>query len=260
MPPHWASRPAAGAFPAAAKHDLIIVCPDTSPRGAKIAGESDSYDFGEGAGFYLDATREPWKKHYKMYSFVIKELISLLERSFCVDIKNLSISGHSMGGHGALLCALKNPGLFRSVSCFAPICNPKNCPWGQKAFQGYLSEKNEASAYDSCDLASLYDGVKLNILIDQVRIKSLLSFCFFHLCSNVPAAICFQGTKDQFYLQKQLLPENFSSACSKNKQHLSLELRFQEGYDHSYYFINSFIEDHINFHRKNLQLTKGSAS
>lgn len=148
---------------------LIIVCPDTSPRNIDIAGQDESWDFGSGAGFYVDATNDPWKNNYRMYSYITSELITLVSVNFPV-LKNVqSISGHSMGGHGALICALRNPGLYKSVSAFAPICNPIKCPWGIKAFTGYLGSDTELwKMYDATELVSKYNGPALNILVDQV--------------------------------------------------------------------------------------------
>jgi len=206
----------------AAKHGIIIVTPDTSPRGSNIEGEHDSYDFGSGAGFYVDATEEKWKWNYRMYSYVTKELPNVVNNAFAdkVDADRMSVFGHSMGGHGALVCALKNPGKYKSVSAFAPITNPMNCDWGRKAFQGYLGADEEShKAYDSCELARAYKGPNPNIMIDQ-------------------------GTKDQFLYQ--LLPENMEAACKEGD--IPLKLRLQEGYDHSYFFMATFMEDHVAHH------------
>lgn len=210
----------AGAQQFAAQHGLILVTPDTSPRHAGIAGEDDSWDFGTGAGFYVDATNEPWNTHYQMYSYVTEELPTLIGRYFPVNADRQGIFGHSMGGHGALVCALRNPDRYRSVSAFAPICAPMQCPWGQKAFSHYLgSDQAYWRDYDASELVhvSKFHG---SILIDQ-------------------------GTYDQF-LTTQLLPEVFKTACEKANQPLTL--RLQAGYDHSYYFIATFIEDHLHHH------------
>lgn len=210
----------------AAQYGMIVVCPDTSPRGCKIEGEDDSYDFGSGAGFYLDATEEKWKTNYRMYSYVVDELFDLIVKSFPVNPDKIGITGHSMGGHGALTIALKNPDKFKSVSAFAPICNPIKCPWGQKAFNGYLGpDENTWKEYDACELVRSYEGAPREILIDQ-------------------------GKGDNFYNQKQLLPENFLAACRDSQTACIMNLR--EGYDHSYYFIATFMEDHLKFHSQHL--------
>jgi S-formylglutathione hydrolase len=206
----------------ASRHGVIVVAPDTSPRGCNIEGEEDSWDFGTGAGFYVDATTPKWKKNYNMYSYITVELPRLIEANFPVIPGKQSIMGHSMGGHGALICYLKNPGLYRSVSAFAPICNPIQCPWGQKAFTGYLGDdKTSWEEYDAVCLTKTYQGPTALILIDQ-------------------------GTFDQFLNQSQLLPENFVQACEAAK--IPVVLRSQERYDHSYYFISTFIGDHIAHH------------
>lgn len=216
----------AGAQRTAAEQGIMIVAPDTSPRSCGIEGEDDSYDFGSGAGFYVDATEENWKTNYRMFSYVTKELPVLIASNFPVLPEKQSVFGHSMGGHGALICFLKNPGLYKSVSAFSPICNPVQCPWGQKALAGYLgSDKETWKEYDATELVKNYDGPIPDILIDQ-------------------------GTDDQFY-PSQLLPENFVEACrSKN---VPVTLRMQEGYDHSYYFISSFVEDHVKHHARHLK-------
>lgn len=209
-----------GALQYAAKYGLMLVAPDTSPRSTGIQGEDDDWDFGSGAGFYLDATLEPWATHYHMYSYVVQELPALIAQHFPVQSDRQGIFGHSMGGHGALVCALKNPKQYKSVSAFAPICAPTRCPWGHKAFSGYLGNDQESwRAYDACELVTQL-GYHSSILIDQ-------------------------GTADKF-LQEQLKPELFEQACAVVNQPLTL--RYQEGYDHSYYFIASFIEDHIRHH------------
>ncbi len=211
----------AGAQQFAAKYGLIIVAPDTSPRNSGIPGEDDDWDFGTGAGFYVDATVEPWAGHYQMYSYVVQELPALIAEHFPVKPERQGIFGHSMGGHGALICALKNPEKYKSVSAFAPIAAPMRCQWGQKAFSNYLGSDQETwRAYDASELV-LTSSFKRPILIDQ-------------------------GTIDPFLEKQQLLPEVFEQACEKAGQPLTL--RFQEGYNHSYYFIASFIEDHISHH------------
>ena len=214
-----------GAQRAAAREGMILVAPDTSPRGAGIAGEADAWDFGVGAGFYLDATEAPWSKHYRMYSYIL-ELRELLVAQLPLDEARIGIFGHSMGGHGALVLALRNPGLFQSVSAFAPIAAPSRCPWGEKAFSGYLGKDQAAwRAYDASELMALASKPFPNgILIDQ-------------------------GLADKF-LADQLYPEAFEAACRHAGQ--PLELRRHAGYDHGYYFISTFIEDHLNFHSANL--------
>lgn len=215
----------AGAQRVAAAEGMILVAPDTSPRGADLPGESDSWDFGAGAGFYLDATAEPWSRHYRMYSYIL-ELRELVLASFAADAARTGIFGHSMGGHGALVMALRNPDLFRSVSAFAPIAAPTRCPWGHKAFGGYLGP--DSAAWRAWDASELMAGMRApfpaGILIDQ-------------------------GQADKF-LDQQLYPEAFEEACRKAGQPLAL--RRHPGYDHGYYFISSFIEDHLRFHRRQL--------
>ena len=213
----------AGAQRIAAELGIALVCPDTSPRGLDLPGEHDSYDFGSGAGFYVTATQEPWAANYNMYDYVVSELPALIEAHFPVTDKR-SISGHSMGGHGALICALKNPGRYQSVSAFAPITNPSNCPWGEKALTGYLGDDRESwKAWDSCELIANAEE-KLPLLVDQ-------------------------GEADNF-LAEQLKPEALEAACAKADHPLTL--RRQPGYDHSYFFIATFIEDHLRHHGKAL--------
>ena len=213
----------AGAQRVAAELGIAIVCPDTSPRGTDLPGEHDDWDFGSGAGFYVNATQEPWSRNYRMYDYVTEELPVLVNGHFPVN-DHCGISGHSMGGHGALVCYLRNPGKYRSVSAFAPICHPSECGWGQKALANYLGEdRNEWMDYDAALLIG--DAVeKLPLLIDQ-------------------------GTGDEF-LSDQLKPGALEQACIAS--HYPLELRMQEGYDHSYYFIATFIEDHLRHHAKTL--------
>ena len=216
----------AGAQRYAAEKGVILVAPDTSPRGCNIEGEDDSWDFGTGAGFYVDATEEKWKDNYRMYSYVTKELPQLVNENFPTSGKQ-SIMGHSMGGHGALICALKNPGMYSSVSAFAPICNPIQCPWGQKAFTGYLgSDRDTWQSYDATELLKSYSGPALEILVDQ-------------------------GSEDGFLKDDQLLPDNLVAACAKTN--MAVNYRLQPGYDHSYYFIASFVGDHIAKHAEALK-------
>ena len=215
----------AGAFKKAAELGLAIVMPDTSPRGTDYPAEHESYDFGSGAGFYVNATVAPYSNTYHMYDYVVKELPTLVEEHFPVTDKR-SISGHSMGGHGALICALKNPGRYQSVSAFAPITNPTQCPWGEKAFTGYLGDDREAwKAWDTCELIATAEE-RLPLLVDQ-------------------------GEADNF-LEEQLKPEALEQACEKAGHELTL--RRQSGYDHSYFFISSFIDDHLVHHAKALGL------
>jgi S-formylglutathione hydrolase len=213
----------AGAQRYAAQYGIMLVAPDTSPRNTGIAGENDTWDLGSGAGFYVDAIAKPWCEHYQMYSYVTQELPRLIETNFPVLTNKQGIFGHSMGGHGALICALKNPTQYLSVSAFAPIAAPMSCSWGQKAFQAYLGSEREL--WHSYDASELVKHTQLNypILIDQ-------------------------GTKDNFYQQQQLLPEVFSSACQQSGQ--SLILQFQPDYDHSYFTIASLMESHIQHHAR----------
>ena len=215
----------AGAQRLAAELGMAIVCPDTSPRGTNFPGEHDSWDFGSGAGFYVNATEAPWNRNYHMFDYVTRELPDLIEDSFPVNQKR-GISGHSMGGHGALVSYLRNPGRYLSVSAFAPICHPSECAWGQKAFSAYLGEdRNDWMAYDAAFLIGDAKE-KLPMLIDQ-------------------------GTEDSF-LSDQLKPGSLEQACIAS--HYPLELRMQEGYDHSYYFIATFIADHLRHHARGLGL------
>ena len=220
------ARVKAGAQRYAAEHGIAIIFPDTSPRGDDVADEVDRYDLGKGAGFYLNATQAPWEKHYQMYDYITQELPALLEKNLPLTAGVKSVSGHSMGGHGALICALKNPDAYKSVSAFSPICNPVNCAWGQGCFDAYLGD--DTNLWQAYDATALVDaGAKVSdILIDQ-------------------------GTADEFYDDRQLLPENFKAACEIEGQPLTL--RMQEGYDHSYHFIASFIGDHIAYHAKALK-------
>lgn len=204
------------------------MCPDTSPRGVNIAGEDDSWDFGSGAGFYVDATTDAWRKHYRMYSYVTSELIQLIGENFPALPGRQSITGHSMGGHGALVCAMRNPGLYASVSAVSPICNPIKCPWGEKALGGYLGDDRTTwSAYDATELVATYTGPDLRIFIDQ-------------------------GSEDNFYKQQQLLPENLVTACTKAG--VKCELQMRDGYDHSYFYVASVIGEHLTHHAKFLKL------
>ncbi|KAL1954494.1 hypothetical protein VTO42DRAFT_1105 [Malbranchea cinnamomea] len=204
----------------ASKKGIAIVYPDTSPRGLNIPGEDDAYDFGSGAGFYVDATKPPYDKGYNMYSYITKELPETIFAAFPqLDSSRVSITGHSMGGHGALTLFLKNPGKFKSVSAFAPIANPINCPWGQKAFKGYFGDDTEKwKEHDATELVKKWKG-RLDVLIDV-------------------------GTGDNFYKQGQLLPENFANAA-KEAGVEGVNIRYQPDYDHSYYTMATFSDDHI---------------
>ena len=220
------ARTKAGAQRYAAEHGIALIFPDTSPRGDDVADEPERYDLGQGAGFYVNATQSPWSQHYFMYDYVTQELPALLEQALPLIAGVKSVSGHSMGGHGALICALKNPQAYKSVSAFSPICNPCNCDWGKGCFSNYLgNETTDWLAYDATALVETGARVT-DILIDQ-------------------------GTADEFYDEKQLLPENFKSACETAAQPLTL--RMQDGYDHSYHFIASFIGEHISYHAKALK-------
>ena len=216
----------AGAQRYAAQHGVAVVAPDTSPRGAGVPDDPEgAWDFGLGAGFYVNATQQPWASHYRMYDYVVSELPALVAEHFPVDASRTSISGHSMGGHGALTIALKNPGRFKSVSAFAPISSPLNCPWGEKALGLYLGADRSAwAAHDSCAL-----------MVDAEE--------------KIPALVD-QGEADNF-LSEQLKPELLQQAA--NAAAYPLELRMQPGYDHSYFFIASFIGEHIAFHAAHLQ-------
>jgi len=215
----------AGVQRVAAELSLMIVAPDTSPRGAGYAGEDESWDFGTGAGFYVDATEAPWSARYRMYSYVTQELPALVDASFATHgPDHRSIFGHSMGGHGALVIGLREPERWRSLSAFSPICAPSQVPWGEKAFGGYLgADRSRWKPYDATELVKTHRHAA-PILVDQ-------------------------GTADGF-LEEQLRPELFSAACDAAGQRLTLNMR--EGYDHSYYFISSFVEDHLRHHAKYL--------
>ncbi len=216
----------AGAQRLASELGLMLVAPDTSPRGLDLPGEYDDYDLGSGAGFYIDATAEPWSRHYKTYSYVTEELCALVESNFPARADSRSIFGHSMGGHGALTIALKNPDRYRSVSAFAPISAPTRAPWGKKAFSNYLGPDEAAwREHDASELVREHpfpDG--RTVLVDQ-------------------------GTADQF-LEEQLYPSALEEACAASGQPLTL--RWHEGYDHGYYFISTLMEDHIKHHAQAL--------
>jgi S-formylglutathione hydrolase len=215
----------AGAQRVAAELGLAIVTPDTSPREVRFPGDDASYDFGIGAGFYVDATEAPWSQNYRMYSYVTRELPDLMAGNFPVDRERTGIFGHSMGGHGALTIALRNRGAYRSLSAFAPISSPSRCPWGEKALALYLgADRTRWRNYDA------------TMLVTEVGWKG-------------PPILVDQGTQDQF-LESQLHPELLQEACARAG--VPLTLRMQDGYDHSYYFIATFIEEHLRFHARNL--------
>lgn len=210
----------AGAYAHAAKHGLAIVAPDTSPRGEGVA-DDPGYDLGQGAGFYVDATQAPWAPHFSMYSYVTKDLLAAVERAFPLDPSRRGIFGHSMGGHGALTIALKNPDLFRSVSAFSPIVSPLNCPWGDKALTAYLGADRAAwRGHDATALIEDHGSSFDDILVDQ-------------------------GLADNF-LESQLKPEMLEAAAARAGAKVTV--RRQEGYDHSYFFISTFVGDHLAWH------------
>ena len=217
----------AGAQRVAAELGLMLVTPDTSPRGTGVDGADASWDFGDGAGFYLDATQAPWARHWRMESYVTQELPALLAVHFPWRRESLGLFGHSMGGHGALTLALRHPGAYRSVSAFAPVAAPTQCPWGVKAFTNYLGADRSAwAAHDASEL-----------------VKS---------GARAPALLVDQGEADKF-LAEQLLVDRFEAACREAGQ--SLTLRRHAGYDHGYFFVASFIEDHLRFHADALKAT-----
>ena len=215
----------AGAQQYAAQHGVAIVTPDTSPRGDGVPDDPDgAYDFGLGAGFYVNATQQPWSRHYQMYDYIVEELPALIAANLPIDISRAAISGHSMGGHGALTIALKNPARYRSVSAFSPICSPLECPWGHKALSNYIGKDRAAwKQYDSAELVRAATQ-KLPALVDQ-------------------------GGADNF-LAEQLKTELLQQACADNDYPMTI--RMQDGYDHSYFFIASFVGEHIEFHARHL--------
>lgn len=214
----------AGAQKILAGTNTMIICPDTSPRGLQIAGADDSYDFGTGAGFYLNAQTQSYKTNYNMYDYIVKDLTKLLSDEFAVT--TMSLFGHSMGGHGALVIGLREQNLFQSVSAFSPIVNPMQCQWGQKAFTGYLGDdKEQWKAYDTCELLKSGKKRSDNILIEQ-------------------------GLADDFFAS-QLLTKNLEAVCTEVGQ--ECKINYRPGYDHSYFFISTFLEDHIRFHLERLK-------
>ena len=217
----------AGAYGPAAAHGVAILAPDTSPRGEGVA-DDDAYDLGQGAGFYVDATQAPWAPHFRMETYVTGDLLETVFAAFPVDRARTGVSGHSMGGHGALTLALRHPDLFRSVSAFAPICSPTRCPWGEKAFSAYLGE--DRAAWAEHDAARLIEAGAAKGRFDDILVD--------------------QGLADNF-LEGQLKPDLLEAACAAAGQKLTL--RRQEGYDHSYFFMASFIADHVAFHAGRLK-------
>ncbi len=210
----------AGVQQYASEKGIAIIAPDTSPRGEHVPDESNSWDFGSGAGFYVNATQQPWSKNYRMYDYIVDELPLLITDNFPIDGTRQSIFGHSMGGHGAITIALKNPDKYRSVSAFSPICSPKQCPWGEKALRRYIGDNpTDWDQYDSCALI-LSSESKKPILV-------------------------YQGDADDF-LAEQLKPQLLEQVCEQHGHPLTL--RMQSGYDHSYFFIATFIKDHIEYH------------
>ncbi len=214
----------AGAQRLAAELGLMLVAPDTSPRGANLPGEADAWDFGVGAGFYVDAIREPWARHWRMESYITGELRQLIGLRFPADLSRCGIFGHSMGGHGALTLALRHPELYRSVSAFAPIAAPSHCPWGEKAFGGYLG--GDRAQWRRHDAAALVEDGR-----------------------RCPAILIDQGLADPF-LPTQLNPDRFEQVCADGQP---LTLRRHPGYDHGYYFISTFMADHLVHHAAHLQ-------
>lgn len=208
----------AGVIPHLAEKNIMVICPDTSPRGLDLPHEHDDWDFGSGAGFYLTAQTEAYRDHYNMYDYINEEIYHIVLNDFAVDAKQISICGHSMGGHGALVIGLKNADKYKRISAFSPIVHPTQCPWGQKAFEGYLGDdKTQWKAWDATELIKAGHKHSASILIDQ-------------------------GLADDFF-ETQLLTDDFQQACDAAGQDVTI--RYQEGYDHSYYFISSFIKDHI---------------
>lgn len=210
----------------AEQYKLIVVGPDTSPRNCNVPGEDDSWDLGTGAGFYVDSTTEPWSKHYRMYSYVTKELRDVVEKNWnCIDTKRVGITGHSMGGHGALVAFFRNPDVYKAVSAFAPISNPIQSSWGIKCFNTYLGPDQEAwKDYDATELVKRQPRKDVKILIDQ-------------------------GSKDEW--MKFLVPQNFVEACQQVGQ--PLEFKEQDGYDHGYFFVSTFIERHMEYFSSTLR-------
>ncbi len=214
----------------AAEYGLALIMPDTSPRGDDVADAPERYDLGKGAGFYVNATEAPWAANYQMYDYVVSELPALVEANLPLLAGKKSVSGHSMGGHGALICALKNPGAYQSVSAFSPICNPVNAGWGQGCFTAYLGA-------------------------DQSTWKEYDATCLIKAGAQMPEILVDQGTADEFLTEGQLLPEKLQAACKMME--VPLRLRMQDGYDHSYHFIATFIGEHVAYHARALGLPVG---
>lgn len=213
----------AGAQKVLAGSNTMILCPDTSPRGVGAPGEDESYDFGTGAGFYVNATTEGYKDNYQMYDYIVQDVVGLLKEDF--GVKKISIFGHSMGGHGALVIGLREKDLFESISAFSPIVNPSDCPWGKKALAGYVGEDQaQWKKYDACELIKEGYATKNKILVEQ-------------------------GLADEFF-ERELLTERLQKVCDEKSQ--AVLINYREGYDHSYYFIASFVEDHIRYHLSQL--------
>ena len=217
----------AGAQRLASELGLALIAPDTSPRGGGLPGEQDAWDFGVGAGFYLDATQAPWAAHWRMETWLLAELLPLLADELPIDGQRLGVMGHSMGGHGALTLALRHPGRFKSVSALAPICAPTRCPWGEKAFTGYLG--TDRAAWSAHDATELMSG---------------------RTAAPYPAGILVDQGLDDKFLAEQLHPHLFEAACEAAGQPLTL--RRHEGYDHGYYFVQTFMDDHLRHHARQL--------
>ncbi len=217
----------AGAQRLASELGLALIAPDTSPRGAGLPGEQDAWDFGVGAGFYLDATQAPWAAHWRMETWLLADLLPLLADELPIDGQRLGVMGHSMGGHGALTLALRHPGRFKSVSALAPICAPTRCPWGEKAFTGYLG--TDRAAWSAHDATELMSG---------------------RTAAPYPAGILVDQGLDDKFLAEQLHPHLFEAACEAAGQPLTL--RRHEGYDHGYYFVQTFMDDHLRHHARQL--------
>ncbi|KAK9373000.1 Alpha/Beta hydrolase protein [Lipomyces chichibuensis] len=212
----------------AAKYGIAVVYPDTSPRGSNHPGEHDAYDFGSAAGFYLDATKEPWSQNYKMETYITSELPAALYSYFIVlDNSRVSLMGHSMGGHGALTLFFKHPGKYKSTSAFAPIVNPSKCPWGEKAFSGYLASKKEWAKHDATELIKAYSGADLDIFIS-----------------------C--GLSDEFLIGGQLLIDNFVAAAKEAGRESQVTVKYAPGYDHSYYYVSTLAQEHVEHAAKHL--------
>jgi S-formylglutathione hydrolase len=267
----------AGAQRYAAEHGLALVAPDTSPRNCGIPGEEDDWDFGTGAGFYVDATEAPWNAHYRMYTYVVEELPALVAENFNIDPTRQGICGHSMGGHGALVCGLRNRDRYRSISAFAPIAAPSQCPWGQKAFRNYLGENQvDWAAYDATELvkrmsekpqtalhsapqlpnlggSEISKSPRMGDLGGECRVMDTSQISSKASTNELQPILIDQGLADSF-LAEQLRPDLLVAACRQAGR--TITYREQPQYDHSYYFIATFIEDHIRFHARHLNPLK----